>query len=211
MQRARKAEDRAFRREALLDAARALFATSRYRDVKMVDVARLAEVAKGTVFLYFPTKESLFLALFEDELVRWADDLASALSRTRSRSPSGIASIIVASLKGRDAFTRLLPLVDHVLEENVAVEQIIALKTNVVRKMLPLAAIVEERLELSPRSGGPLLLEIYAMLLGLVQLSDPCPAARAALEQPHLAPLVLSLEAALGPALTRLLKGASDG
>ena len=51
------------RRRAILDAARAALATRDYHAVTMDDVARAAGVAKGSVYLYFPTKERLFEAM----------------------------------------------------------------------------------------------------------------------------------------------------
>lgn len=44
----------------------ALLERKDYRDITMDEVAREARVAKGTPYLYFPTKEKLFTALAED-------------------------------------------------------------------------------------------------------------------------------------------------
>jgi AcrR family transcriptional regulator len=53
------------RREAILDAALAEFSASGFAAARLDDVARRAGVAKGTIYLYFRDKESLF-----QELVR---------------------------------------------------------------------------------------------------------------------------------------------
>ncbi len=63
-QRARSAEDKAHRREAILAAARGLIAESGFDGVTMAALARRAGLAKGTLYLYVRTKEELFLALF---------------------------------------------------------------------------------------------------------------------------------------------------
>lgn len=54
------AEERA---EAILDAARSVFLERGYAAARMEDVAARAGVAKGTVYLYFRGKETLFKAL----------------------------------------------------------------------------------------------------------------------------------------------------
>ena len=58
---------RARRKEArpgeIIDAAVALFAERGYGATRLEDVARRAGVAKGTLFVYFPTKEALFRAV----------------------------------------------------------------------------------------------------------------------------------------------------
>lgn len=77
---ARKAEDeqvgdRAQQRRAqtarqLLDAARTVLATKGYHGTKIVDIARAARVGVGTFYLYYPTKEALFLELVEDAVAQ---------------------------------------------------------------------------------------------------------------------------------------------
>jgi AcrR family transcriptional regulator len=53
------------RRAAILDAALDVFAENGFAAARLDDVARKAGVAKGTLYLYFPDKESLF-----EELLR---------------------------------------------------------------------------------------------------------------------------------------------
>ncbi|MDC7683724.1 TetR/AcrR family transcriptional regulator [Asticcacaulis sp. BYS171W] len=57
------------RRDALLDAAYAQFNRHGYTDARMDEVAKSAGVSKGTIYLYFPTKEALFEALLRRDVV----------------------------------------------------------------------------------------------------------------------------------------------
>ncbi|MBL8309514.1 MAG: TetR/AcrR family transcriptional regulator [Burkholderiales bacterium] len=61
-QRAMDGDDKEARRQAILDAAERLFA-DRHELVNVADVAEAAGLAKGTVYLYFQTKEEIYLAL----------------------------------------------------------------------------------------------------------------------------------------------------
>jgi len=60
---------RAKRREEILDAAAKLFAEHGYADANTQLLADTLGVGKGTIYRYFPTKESLFLAAV-DRLMR---------------------------------------------------------------------------------------------------------------------------------------------
>lgn len=174
----------------------------------MSDVARAADVAKGTVFLYFPTKEALFLALLEEEMGAWVAEVSDALSHGPGRfTPDRVGRVVAKSLARREIFTRLLPLLDGVLEQNVTVERIIEFKTFLLSQMAMLAERLEHRLHLPSGQGGPLLLQIYALLVGLRQLSDPCPAAVEAMEIPELAPLAVDFIPTLEVAVAALIRG----
>ena len=59
------AMDKTERRQVLLRAARDVFATKGYHDAKVDDIVALAKVAKGTFYLYFPDKRSLFSELVD--------------------------------------------------------------------------------------------------------------------------------------------------
>ena len=64
----------------LLDAALALFVEQGFAATKVEDVAKRAGVSKGTLFLYFATKEELFKAVVRENLVasvaQGAEDIA---------------------------------------------------------------------------------------------------------------------------------------
>jgi AcrR family transcriptional regulator len=56
----REVRDKLRRREDILRAARAVFAKKGYHGAKIEDIAAAAKVAKGTFYLYFPDKRSVF-------------------------------------------------------------------------------------------------------------------------------------------------------
>src|SRR5215204_1451942 len=61
--RARSDADRQAKERAILEAALEVFAESGFAQARLDDVAARAGVAKGTIYLYFPSKQALFEAL----------------------------------------------------------------------------------------------------------------------------------------------------
>lgn len=61
--RRKKVDQKAARREAILSAARKVFAREGFDGSTIVDIAREAGVASGTVYLYYSSKLDLFAAL----------------------------------------------------------------------------------------------------------------------------------------------------
>lgn len=56
------------RQAAILDAALAEFARHGFAEARVEDIARAAAVSKGTVYLYYPTKQALFEALVHRDI-----------------------------------------------------------------------------------------------------------------------------------------------
>jgi len=79
-----EAPRRARRKEArpgeLIEAALALFVEKGFAATRVEEVAARGGVSKGTLFLYFPSKEDLFKAVVRDTVAgrfpEWADELA---------------------------------------------------------------------------------------------------------------------------------------
>ena len=72
------------KRRLILDAARGLLVRRGFQDVVLDDVAREADVAKGTLFLYFKSKDELVSAAFADLVDRLGEAL-EALPRSNAR------------------------------------------------------------------------------------------------------------------------------
>src|SRR5436190_22459456 len=97
------------RRQALLRAARDVFATKGYHDAKVDDIVALAKVAKGTFYLYFPDKRSVFSELVDLLFHR----LGAAILRVDTQSDVEAQvkhniRAIVAVLLDDPALTRIL-------------------------------------------------------------------------------------------------------
>lgn len=95
-------KSQAARRERVVRAALDLGAEGGYDAVQMRDVATRAEVALGTIYRYFPSKDSLLLAV----MVHWLGDLEQRVSR---RPPTGDTTVD----RIMDVMTRALGAMDR--------------------------------------------------------------------------------------------------
>jgi AcrR family transcriptional regulator len=66
----------------LIEAARTVLAAKGYHGTKIVDIARTARVGVGTFYLYYPTKEAIFVELVEDAAARLKAELDAVRART---------------------------------------------------------------------------------------------------------------------------------
>ena len=65
---------RAVRSQELTDAALALFVEKGFAATRLDEIAALAGVSKGTLYLYFDSKEALFLAVIREGIVPLLDE-----------------------------------------------------------------------------------------------------------------------------------------
>ena len=68
------------RRHSILQAARAVFARQGYADTVVDDIATQAGIAKGTLYLYFPSKERIYLAALLEQARQLDADSRAAMS-----------------------------------------------------------------------------------------------------------------------------------
>ena len=88
-----------FRRSEILDAAAKVFATKGFVATHMEDIAEAARLAKGTLYLYFQSKDAIYQAT-----VRQAMTKLAALTEERVRKESDLAGKLAAFISVRIAF-----------------------------------------------------------------------------------------------------------
>ncbi len=69
-----------FRSKTILEAARAVFARKGFAAALVDDIADEAGIAKGTVYLYFPSKKDIYLAALVEELQRFHEQTLDAVN-----------------------------------------------------------------------------------------------------------------------------------
>ena len=69
------------RRAMILDAALRTFVQRGYPETKVAEIAYEAGVAEGTIYNYFPSKEDLLLALFDEKWGSIIDDIKEKIVR----------------------------------------------------------------------------------------------------------------------------------
>jgi AcrR family transcriptional regulator len=200
------------RRGQILHTAAGLFETATFDQVSMLDVARVSGIAKGTVYLYFSTKEELFLALIDQAFDDWFTDLQQRLATL----PAGevpvriavFASKLTNSLQGHRLLLRLLPILHTVLEHNIPDPAARAFKQRLRDQLLRTGEQIEASFSfLRPGQGAALLLDAYAALIGFQSMAEPADGIRRILQEPGMEALVVDGSAALRRLVARLLTG----
>ena len=95
------------KRRLILDTATRLFATRPFHEVRLDDVAAAAGLGKGTLYIYFASKEALYLALIREgfaEMVEHALRESSAAGCAWQRLRSIVRGLIAFGSKYPDLY-----------------------------------------------------------------------------------------------------------
>jgi AcrR family transcriptional regulator len=113
----RRAREKEYRRRSILDAARAVFFEGGFQLATVDDVAARAEVSKGTVYLYFESKETILAHLLLEGLEQLVSDLEEAYAHDREIAPGErLRRLAVAYLnffQGNPHYYRLIMAFDR--------------------------------------------------------------------------------------------------
>lgn len=206
-QRAMGAEDKEERRGAILDAAEAMFLAHPDRIASVAEVAQSAGLAKGTVYLYFPSKEEMLLALHERHVAGFFRALSAHLQGAR---PVDFDSVFRVTRRHLIAVPGYLPLTSRcfaMLDRDIPLETALAFKARVAAMVGSAGAQLEHRFELPAGAGTSLLLHSYGLIVGLWQLLHPNQRFGKALDRPELRMLRRDYEADIEEALRELWAG----
>lgn len=207
--RAVSEQQKAARRDAILQIALTDFAACAYDELTMDRIAADTGLAKGTLYLYFRSKQEVFLALCERELSQWFDNLDTTLQKRRAEmSVNSLVELFAASLAGRPHLLRLLAILHVVLENNVRYVTALSFKTLLKTRIEKTGGLLESYLRfLAPGQGAALLIKIYALVIGFEHLSEPSGVVRDVLKQPDMELFRVDLEPALLDTFKTLLMG----
>ncbi len=166
-QRARSDAHKQERRHDILHAARAHLEEVGFESFSMGPLAKAAGVARGTLYLYFRTREEVLLAVYLEELRAWLEELEQITEP--KMSTSGFLRAVFTSATRRTSLMELAPRVHGVLEGNVSIESF----TQSKRLAAVLVDVAGQRTALAlgrpVEQGADLATALFTLMIGVTQ------------------------------------------
>jgi AcrR family transcriptional regulator len=171
-QRAIQAEAKQERHHAILDAAERLLTRSPDRVANVAEVADEAGLAKGTVYLYFPSKEELLLAVHERNIDGFFSALIACLEGAAAVTIDDILALTHRHMVEPPLFLPLAARCFGMMGQGVPPESAYAFKQRMAQRLSRAGAGLEHHFpDLGPGGGVGLLRHSYALIIGLWQMS----------------------------------------
>ena len=206
-QRAIGTEEKEARRHQILDAAERLFLRHPGRMASVSEVAAAAGLAKGTVYLYFPGKEEMLLALHERHVAHFFRALLQKLAQPGPLDFDDIFPVTLANLIRLPGCLELTSRCFGLMDREIPKETALAFKARIAQTLQAAGAPLERHFNLQAGAGVTLLLHSYGLIVGLWQLLHPNERLGRAMRRPDLKVLHRDYEKEIENALRALWRG----
>lgn len=179
IKRATSDKEKQQREQMIIDAAQQLLMEKSYHSINMNEIARTANLAKGTVYLYFQTKEELFLTLFERQFGVWLDTVEADLRALDANArKSDVVGILVHRTAENRQLIRLSALTNIIFEHNISYDKAREYKYWLAERVNHLGQVLDQVLGLASPQGFHVLYRLYVFVIGLEHIANPAPVAQ---------------------------------
>ena len=184
--RAISQQEKAHRRREIMQTARSAYTVYGYETVSMAYLAEKTGLAKGTLYLYFPTKESLFLSLCEEELDAWLDAVHESLAATGGPlGDAALVKILLAPLADSPQLPPLVAILHTVFERNIDVDRARNFRAGLLDHLVAIGQLLDLRVaHFKPGDGERFMLRLHGLLIGLSHVTHPAPVVDRAISGP---------------------------
>ena len=163
--RARSLEEKSFRRQQILEAASELFAEVGYEGFSVALLASKAGIVKGTLYLYFKTREEVFLALYDQSLYRWSEKFIERLPETLE--DRAFCELLYDTAFADALYVPLQARLEKVIEHNVSLDCLLLSKRNFLQQVDRIAAASADVLRLRNEQALEVIKTLGVLIVGV--------------------------------------------
>jgi AcrR family transcriptional regulator len=168
--RARTSSQKAERRETILRTAESQLRTSGFESFSMGALAKSIGIARGTLYLYFETREEVLLTLYTSQAIAWNEMLFESVYD--GIDDEAFLQIFWAAFRKDPLFIQLSARLGDVIEQNVSIERLIETKRTVYSVILKLANQLSHALHLNQKNAADLLISLVVLIAGASQIDN---------------------------------------
>lgn len=174
----RRAREKQQRRQQILGAAKAVFSARGFLGATMEEIAEAAELGIGTLYLYFRSKEELYVSLLLEAMDLFSAELETirASSRAPEEKVRAVWEFFYRYYQAYPDYYRMLMFLHREgVPASLSREVIDEINRRAARNFRLAAAIVREGMEAGVyRRGRPreVVDLLWSLMMGLVQLAE---------------------------------------
>lgn len=147
--RARSQEAKEEKAGVILDMTAKMFTTTEYENIKMAEIAKALGISNGILFVYFKTKEMLFLQLLIREYAKRLDNMEQRIKTYDISNYELFKKLVLDEMtdiiEDSDMYIRLISIRGAILEKNIDLEVMIEFKQWFYNRFKEVSLIIHEK------------------------------------------------------------------
>ena len=116
------------RRTEIMEACKELYEQMTFKEVNLKEIGKVTSFTRTSIYNYFESKEEIFLAIFEDEYIKWIQDLQKIIDDGKILPREKLAKKLAETLGKRKLMLKLLSVNLYDMEENSRMECLVSFK-----------------------------------------------------------------------------------
>lgn len=116
------------RKEEIIAACAALYEEKGFKETTIKDIGKAITLTRTGIYLYFETKEEIFLALLGREYDAWVSEMREIMADKTAMSRDSVAEILARTLTNHPRLLRLLSMNLYEMEANSRPERLTEFK-----------------------------------------------------------------------------------
>ncbi|THB69524.1 MAG: TetR/AcrR family transcriptional regulator [Gammaproteobacteria bacterium] len=178
LKRASTEESKEIRKRSILNAGMELFLSNPTELPTVSAISKHCNIAKGTIYIYFKTKEEIFLNIIDDLFNQFVETTHSIILSAKSDSTSCNSKIEFIVNKWCDYYAEnsmmvmLAGMSNNIIENNIDIEAAAEHKKSLQKQVLSLGETLSEVIDKDNLFCASLLIRSYAITIGISRISN---------------------------------------
>ena len=116
------------RKEEIIAACAALYEEKGFKETTIKDIGKAITLTRTGIYIYFETKEEIFLALLGREYDAWVSEMREIMARKTAMTRNDVAEVLAGTLTNHPRLLRLLSMNLYEMEANSRPERLVEFK-----------------------------------------------------------------------------------
>ena len=195
------------RKEEIINACAELYESRGFKEITLKEIGAATTLTRTGIYLYFETKEEIFLALLAREYDAWVAEMQAVMARKEAMPREEVADVLARTLTDHPRLLRLLSMNLYEMEANSRSERLAEFKVSFGASLKTVEQMIGKYVpEMDHADRQRFLYAFFPFIYGIYPYTSVTEKQRTAMEQAGIPYVYQSAYDLTYQCLTRLLE-----
>ncbi len=172
------------RKKEIIEACSELYESKGFKEITLKEIGAATTLTRTGIYLYFETKEEIFLALLAREYDSWVGEMRDVMAREECMTREELAAVLARTLTGHPRLLRLLSMNLYEMEANSRPERLAEFKVSFGASLRTVDQMIQKYLpEMDDGDRQRFLYAFFPFIYGIYPYTSVTEKQRIAMEQ----------------------------